>query len=233
MDPVVVLKGAVALTGRFPALSGVDLSVGSGEVVSVHGANGAGKTTLLRVCAGLLPLSAGDGSVLGIDLRLDPAAVRRRVGLLGHAPALYDELTATENVRFALRAAGLSAERAGPALERVGITGRLAKTVVGGLSAGQRRRVALSVVVGRAPELWLLDEPHAGLDAGARTLLSELVTEAVREGASVVFSSHESDVAAAMSDRLVTMSGGRVADVTSGGRRAKLSAVAEGGSHVA
>jgi len=136
-------------------------------------------------------------------------------------------------VRFALRAAGHGAERAAPALARVGITGRLAKAVVGGLSAGQRRRVALSVLVARAPELWLLDEPHAGLDAGARTLLSELVTEAVRGGASVVFSSHESDVAAAMSDRLVTMSGGRVADVKAGGRRAKLSAVGEGGSHVA
>jgi heme ABC exporter ATP-binding subunit CcmA len=233
MDPVVFLQGAVALTGRFPALSGVDLSVGPGEVVSVAGANGAGKTTLLRVCAGLVPVASGEAIVLGFDLRVDPAAVRRRVGLLGHAPSLYDELTATENVRFALRAAGHDAERVGPALARVGITGRLTKTVVGGLSAGQRRRVALSVLVARAPELWLLDEPHAGLDAGARTLLSELVTEAVRDGASVVFSSHESDVAAAMSDRLVTMSGGRVADVTAGGRRAKLSSVGEGGSHVA
>jgi heme ABC exporter ATP-binding subunit CcmA len=233
MDPVVFLQGAVALTGRFPALSGVDLSVGPGVVVSVAGANGAGKTTLLRVCAGLVPVASGEAVVLGYDLRLDPAAVRRRVGLLGHAPSLYDELTATENVRFALRAAGHDTERVGPALARVGITGRLTKTVVGGLSAGQRRRVALSVLVARAPELWLLDEPHAGLDAGARTLLSELVTEAVRDGASVVFSSHESDVAAAMSDRLVTMSGGRVADVTAGGRRAKLSSVGEGGSHVA
>ena len=233
MDPVVLLRGAVALTGRFPALSGVDLSVAPGEVVSVIGANGAGKTTLLRVCAGLLPVASGEAVVLGVDLRTDAAAVRRRVGLLGHAPSLYDELTAAENVRFALRAAGIGADRAAPALERVGITGRLIKTVVGGLSAGQRRRVALAVLVARAPELWLLDEPHAGLDAGARTLLADLVTEAVRGGASVVFSSHEAQVAAAMSDRRVIMSGGRVADVTSGGRRAKLSAVGEGGSHVA
>ena len=232
MDPVVLLRGAVALTGRFPALSGVDLTVGPGEVVSVVGANGAGKTTLLRVCAGLLAVSSGEARVLGVDLCVDPTAVRRRVGLFGHAPSLYDELTATENVRFALRAGGLGAERAAPALERVGITGRLSKTVVGALSAGQRRRVALSVLVARAPELWLLDEPHAGLDAGARTLLSDLVSEAVRGGASVILSSHESEVAIAMSDRLVTMSGGRVAAVTSGGRRAKLAAV-EGGSHVA
>jgi heme ABC exporter ATP-binding subunit CcmA len=233
MDPVVLLRGAVALTGRFPALSGVDLSVGPGEVISVVGANGAGKTTLLRVCAGLLPVSSGEAVVLGVDLRIEPTAVRRRVGLLGHVPSLYDELTASENVRFALRAAGLGADRAEPALQRVGITGRLSKTVAGRLSAGQRRRVALSVLVARCPELWLLDEPHTGLDPGARALLSELVTEAVRDGASVVLSSHESELAATMSDRMVTMSGGRVADVTPGGRRAKLSAVSEGGSHVA
>jgi heme ABC exporter ATP-binding subunit CcmA len=233
MDHVVLLRGAVALTGRFPALSGVDLSVGQGEVVSVVGANGAGKTTLLRTCAGLVPVRSGEAFVLGIDLRDDPAAVRRQVGLLGHTPSLYDELTATENLRFALRAAGAAVERVGPALERVGMKGRLAKTPVGGLSAGQRRRVALAVLVGRAPALWLLDEPHAGLDPTARTLLAELVAEAVAGGASVVFSSHEPELAAAMSDRQVSMAGGRVADVTSGGRRAKLSAVGEGGTHVA
>jgi heme ABC exporter ATP-binding subunit CcmA len=233
MDPVVLLRGAVALTGRFPALSGVDLTVHPGEVVSVVGANGAGKTTLLRVCAGLVPVSSGEAVVLGCDLRQDLAAVRRRVGILGHSPSVYDELTATENVRFALRAAGVGADRAGPALDRVGITGRLAKTALGGLSAGQRRRVSLAVLVGRAPELWLLDEPHAGLDASARTLLSQLLTEAVSAGASVIFSSHEPDVSVALSDRQVSMSGGRVTDARPGSRRAKLSAVSEGGSHVA
>ncbi len=233
MDHVVLLRGAVALTGRFPALSGVDLSVGPGEVVSVVGANGAGKTSLLRTCAGLVPVRSGEAVVLGIDLREDPPSVRRRVGLLGHAPSLYDELNALENVRFALRAAGSPADRVGPALERVGITGRLTKTPVAGLSAGQRRRVALAVLVGRAPELWLLDEPHAGLDPGARGLLAELVAEAVAGGASVVFSSHEPELAGAMSDRQVAMAGGRVADVTEGSRRGKLSAVGEGGTHVA
>jgi len=233
MDPVVSLRGAVALTGRFPALSGADLSVGAGEVVSVVGANGAGKTTLLRVCAGLLPVAAGEAVVLGVDLRDDPAAVRRRVGLLGHAPSLYDELTALENVRFALRAAGLGAASAEPALERVGIGGRLLRAPAGRLSAGQRRRVALSVLVARQPELWLLDEPHAGLDPPSRQLLAGLVDDAVGAGSSVLFSSHEADLAASLSDRQLSMAGGRVAAVHPGGRRAKLAAVAEGGTHVA
>jgi heme exporter protein A len=233
MDLVVRLRGAVALTGRFPALSGADLTVWRGEVVSVVGANGAGKTTLLRLLAGLVPPRSGEAVVLGIDLTQDPSAVRRRVGLLGHAPSLYDDLTARENVRFALRAARVPAELGPPALERVGITGRLASTPVGGLSAGQRRRVALAVLVARAPELWLLDEPHAALDPGARTLLSDLVEEAALAGSAVVLSSHEPDEALAGSDRQAVMAGGRVLDLRPGGRRASLATVGQGGSHVA
>ncbi len=233
MDPVVRLRGAVALTGRFPALSGVDLTVSRGEVVSVVGANGAGKTTLLRVLAGLVPPRSGEVLVLGVDLCQEPAAVRRRVGLLGHAPSLYDELTAKENVRFALRAAGVAAGEVAGALERVGIIGRLATTPVGGLSAGQRRRVALAALVARAPELWLLDEPHAALDPGARELLAGLIAGAAAGGAAVVFSSHEPEAAAALSDRQAVMGGGRITELRSGSRRAKLSSLGEGDSHVA
>ena len=109
MAPVVQFRAAVALAGRFPALAGVDLSVETGEVVLVVGANGAGKTSLLRACAGLLPVTSGEAEVLGIDLTADHTAVRRHVGLLGHAAPLYDELSAAENVRFAVRALGLPA----------------------------------------------------------------------------------------------------------------------------
>src|SRR5271165_1142156 len=123
MAPAVHLRSAVALAGRFPALSGVDLTVAGGEVVAVLGPNGAGKTSLLRACAGLLPVTSGAAVVLGVDLRLDRTAVRRRVGLLGHAAPLYDELTTAENVRFAVRAAGLPARRADPAMERLGLVG--------------------------------------------------------------------------------------------------------------
>jgi heme ABC exporter ATP-binding subunit CcmA len=210
MAPAVLLRTAVALAGRFPALSGVDLEVEPGEVVVVVGPNGAGKTSLLRVCAGLLEVSSGTAEVLGCDLLADRASVRRRVGLLGHAAPLYDELGAAENVKFAVRAAGLRTDRVDPALERLGLVGRLRRTPVGRLSAGQRRRVALAVLVARSPELWLLDEPHAGLDAGARGLLAELVSEAALSGSAVLLSSHEPDLAEPLADRVVTMVGGRV-----------------------
>jgi heme ABC exporter ATP-binding subunit CcmA len=233
MDVAARLRAAVALAGRFPALSGVDLTVATGEVVAVEGSNGAGKTSLLRACAGLLAVHSGTIEILGHDLRTDPAAVRRRVGVLGHAPGLYDELSATENVRFAVRAAGAGADQAAASLERLGITGRLAKIEAGRLSAGQRRRVALAAVMARAPELWLLDEPHAGLDAATRQVVDTAMDEAVRGGATIIFTSHEQALAVSIADRVVTLSGGRVRDVRSGGRRAKLAAVPEGGSHVA
>jgi heme ABC exporter ATP-binding subunit CcmA len=225
MAPVVHLRAAVALAGRFPALSGVDCRVEAGEVVAVLGPNGAGKTSLLRTCAGLLPVTSGEAVVLGHDLRRDPTAVRVQVGLLGHAAPLYDDLTAAENVRFAVRAAGLPAHRADPALERLGLVGRLRRTTVGKLSAGQRRRVALASLVARRPALWLLDEPHAGLDAAARRLLAELVAEAVGDGASVLLSSHEPDLAVPLAHRVLTMAGGTIAGEQPGGRRPALAAL--------
>ena len=208
MDPVIRFRSAVALVGRFPVLAGVDVDVARGEIVLMQGANGAGKTSILRACAGLLRVAGGEATVLGQDLVANPRAVRRRVALLGHATSLYDDLTAADNVRFAVRAAGGSAGAAGPAMDKLGLTGRLPSTPVGALSAGQRRRVALSIVVARDPELWLLDEPHAGLDADHRDLLDGLVLDAVARGATVLMASHEADRARALASRTVTVAGG-------------------------
>jgi heme ABC exporter ATP-binding subunit CcmA len=215
MDQVICFRSAVALVGRFPVLAGVDLDVTRGEVVLLRGANGAGKTSLLRACAGLLRVVGGSASVLGQDLVRDQRAVRRRVGLLGHQTGLYDEMTGLDNVRFALRAAGCRAAGAEAAMEMLGLGGRLAGTRVASLSAGQRRRVALAGLVARDPELWLLDEPHAGLDAEHRDLLDGLIVRAAHRGSTVVLASHEAERAGPLADRIVTLAGGVVASVSS------------------
>jgi len=204
------LRSAVALLGAFPALAGADLDVGTGEVVLVQGANGAGKTTLLRVCAGLLGVVSGEVEVLGHDLTVDRRSVRRLVGLQGQAGGLYDDLTVRENVRFAVRAAGGDPQAAPGALERCGLVGRLAGTPVGRLSTGQRRRTSLAVMLARRPALWLLDEPHAGLDADGRDLLDDIIREAVGSGATVVLASHELERATALAHRSFTVAGGLV-----------------------
>ena len=205
----VSLRDAVALSGRFPLLAGVDLEVAVGETVLIEGPNGAGKTSLLRVCAGLVPLASGTLAILGLDPGRHRTAVRRRVGMLGHDSHLYDDLTVQENVRFAVRAAAGDTSRIIPACERWGLTGRLARTPAAKLSAGQRRRVALAVLTARWPEVWLLDEPHAGLDADARDLLDATVRRAVAAGATVVFASHELDRADSLADRVVVVDAGR------------------------
>ena len=210
MALAVRLRAAVSLLGRFPALSGVDLDVAAGEIVLVQGANGAGKTTLLRACAGLAAFVAGEAEVLGHDLRKERKAVRRRIGLLGHATFLYDDLTVADNLTFSARAAGADPSAAADAMARMGLDGRLRDVAAGRLSAGQRRRVAVAAVVARRPDLWLLDEPHAGLDAAGRNLLDQLVLDATAGGATVLLASHELDRAAALATRTVIMAGGQI-----------------------
>jgi heme ABC exporter ATP-binding subunit CcmA len=210
MEPAVHLRGAVALIGRFPALAGVDLEVARGEIVLLRGANGAGKTSLLRACAGLLPIVEGEATVLGHDLRHDRVAVRAHVGLLGHRTGLYDDLSARDNVVFWTRAVRGDEADADAAMARLGLDGRLADVAVGRLSAGQRRRVSFAIVLARRPELWLLDEPHAGLDQATRDEVDRLVHEAAAAGATVVVASHELDRAEALAGRTVQIAGGHV-----------------------
>jgi len=207
---IVALRDAVVLLGSFPALSGVDLEVDAAEVVLLQGPNGAGKSTLLRFCAGLLRPHSGSAFVLGHDLRESRPAVRRSVGLLGHDTALYDDLTVAENLQFLARASRVELEAVGPALDRLGVSARLHDVVVGRLSAGQRRRVALAGVALRRPELWLLDEPHAGLDQRGRDLVDGLVAEAAADGATVLLASHELDRTLDLATRRVTVVGGTV-----------------------
>ena len=210
MPAAVHLADAVCLIGSFPVLAGVDLEVGPGEVVLVEGPNGAGKTSLLRACAGLLPLSSGTGTVLGHDLSRRSRALRRQLALVGHAAFLYDDLSVEDNVVFAVRAAGAGVAGLDRPLSRAGLDGRLRRTSVGRLSAGQRRRVVLAVLMARHPPLWLLDEPHAGLDALGRDLLDELVVEAAAGGTTVLVASHEAERARPLAHRAVTMVGGRI-----------------------
>ena len=226
MEPVVHFRSAVSLLGRFPALAGVDLDVERGEIVLLQGPNGAGKTTLLRACAGLVGIAEGEAVVLGHDLRHDRRAVRRRVGLLGHATALYDELTVTDNVRFWTRAGGGTVAEADAALGLLGLDGRLADVAVGRLSAGQRRRTSIAVVVARRPDLWLLDEPHAGLDSAGRDLFDGIVSDAARAGATVLVASHELQRATALANRTVIIAGGRVHPASAAGATKEPAGVA-------
>lgn len=224
MEQVIELVEAVAVLGRFPALAGVTLNVQRGEIVLLRGANGAGKTTLLRLCAGLLGLERGTGRVLGCDLATNRADVRTKVGLLGHTNGLYGDLTVRENVRFWGSTVGATGAEIQSSMARLGLDGRLASIKVGRLSAGQKRRTALACLVARRAELWLLDEPHAGLDTAGRDELDATLRAAVAAGATVVVASHELERAGNLATRVIEIVGGLAQERGTGGTSASPAA---------
>ena len=208
---IVELRDAVVVYGDFPALAGVSLTVIKGEILLLQGPNGAGKTTLLRACAGLVPIVRGKATVLGHDLCADRHAVRQRVGLLGHNNGLFGDLTVRENVSFWAQLVGAENLEVDAVLERMGLSGRLADIRAAHLSAGQKRRCALANLVVRRAELWLLDEPHAGLDARGRDELDETLRQAVASGATVIIASHELERSRQLATRVAVVAGGQVA----------------------
>ncbi|MEE9417763.1 MAG: heme ABC exporter ATP-binding protein CcmA [Acidimicrobiales bacterium] len=206
------LRDVVALLGRFPALAGVNLAIDPGEVVLLQGPNGAGKTTLLRVCAGLIRPTSGTAEILGYNAANQGKQIRRRVGLIAHSTGLYGDLSVVENVEFWARASAVAEPLATAleAIERLGIAERLHDLAVDRLSAGQRRRTSIAAMVVRRPEIWLLDEPHAGLDQSGRDIVDALILDAAAAGATVIVASHELERVGRLKPRAVTIAGGAV-----------------------
>lgn len=213
--PAVALHDVVAVLGGFPVLAGASLEVTTGEIVLLKGPNGAGKTSLLRLCAGLLPVERGIGEIFGLDLVEQRDGIRPRVGLLGHRNGLYTDLSVSENVLFWGATVQASTDEVDAAMARMGVDGRLADVPVRKLSAGQKRRTALACLVARRAELWLLDEPHAGLDAAGRDELDAMLRQAVGSGATVLVASHELERAGSLADRVVDVVGGQVVETGS------------------
>lgn len=135
------------------------------------------------------------------------------MGLLGHANGLYADLTVADNVRFWGATVRATDHEIDASLQRMGLANRLADVPVGRLSAGQRRRTALACLVARRAELWLLDEPHAGLDAAGRDELDATLRGAAAAGATVIVASHELERAGALASRVVEVVGGQVREL--------------------
>ena len=220
---VVKLEGLVALLEGFPALTGVDLAVSAGEIVFVKGPNGAGKTTLLHLCAGLIQPKEGKGQILGHDLSSERTAIRKKVGLLSHSSGLYRDLTVLENITFWTQIAGVEKSeidsRISWALERMELDNKLQNQKARSLSVGQKRRASLAVFIVRRPDLWLMDEPHAGLDQEGRQAVDDLIEESVKAGATVIVASHDLERVLNLATRVVTLSGGAVIGVDHGGNK--------------
>ena len=190
--------------GERVALAGVTLALEEGETLAVFGANGAGKTTLLRILATLLRPHRGTASVLGRSLPREGWAVRGRIGFLGHEPLLYRDLTARENLRFHARLHGVEPPRVEALLDAVGLR-RRADDPVHTFSRGMVQRTAVCRAVLHSPSLLLLDEPFAGLDPGAASLVAPLLAGGTR-----VLITHDVDGGLAGADVVLGLRAGRV-----------------------
>jgi heme exporter protein A len=208
MAPAIELTDLGRAYGERTALSGVTLTLEPGRTLAVFGANGAGKTTLLRILATLLRPHAGRARVLDCDLPREGWAVRGRIGLLAHAPLLYRELSARENLRFHARLHGVAGARVEALLDQVGLRPR-ADEPVRTLSRDMTQRVAICRASLHEPELLLLDEPLANLDPGAAEAVEPLIGRTA--GPARVVISHDVEHGLAEADLVLGLRAGRAA----------------------
>jgi heme exporter protein A len=206
--PAIELEGLTRRYGERVALQDVSLAVPAGATLVVFGPNGAGKSTLLRVLATLLRPHAGTARVLGRTLPDEGWAVRGHVGLLGHAPLLYRDLSGRENLAFHARLHGVALERAATLIDQVGLTAR-ADDQVHTYSRGMVQRLAVCRAVLHEPEVLLLDEPRANLDPAARELVEPLIGPS--SGRTRVVTSHDPAGGLAEADLALGLRAGRAA----------------------
>src|SRR6202789_1678206 len=216
MAPVLVqLQDVSRIFGRFPALRKVSISLISGRCYVLLGENGAGKSTLLRILAGLLAPTLGTARIFTDGKAEEIAEQRARVGYMSHAPMLYDELSAMENLRYF---AGLyrtcSCLTPEEALLAVGLDPALTRPV-GQYSQGMRQRTSLARVLLPQPELLLLDEPFSNMDAASAGKMVTLLGR-LRGARTVVLTTHQKSLAEPLADYFLMMEAGQLVATTEG-----------------
>ena len=207
-EAVIEVDGLRRRYGALEAVRGVSLHVRRGELFALLGTNGAGKTTTIEVLEGLQEPSAGRVRVFGMDPIRERAAVRPRTGVMLQDGGFTGALTARETVDV-WRPLIAGARPTSETLELVGLTGR-AEVSVEHLSGGERRRLELALAVLGRPELLFLDEPTTGMDPASRRRTWELVRQLLREGTTVLLTTHYLHEAEALADRLAIMHEGEV-----------------------
>jgi ABC-type multidrug transport system ATPase subunit len=207
------LDAVSKLFGSFAALRHVSAELETGRCYVLIGENGAGKSTLLRILAGLLRPSLGTVKVFG---DVEPHHARARIGYMSHAPMLYDELTAQENLRyFASLYPGRECLSPSEVLKQVGLDPDLPRPL-GQYSQGMRQRTSLARVLMAVPELLLLDEPFSNMDVESARQMVELLAKFRHGSRTIVLTTHQRDLAAPIADYVLALHAGRVASFEPG-----------------
>ncbi|HEU5168903.1 MAG TPA: ABC transporter ATP-binding protein, partial [Gemmatimonadales bacterium] len=191
-------RGLRKTFGDLVAVEGLDLEIRQGEVFGLLGPNGSGKTTTIRMLCGLLEPSAGEATVVGLDVRTQSEQIRRRIGYMSQGFGLYDDLTVRENLRFYswvydIRGAELDA-RMREVIDHLGLGERL-NQLAGTLSGGWKQRLALACAIAHRPAMLFLDEPTAGVDPASRRLLWRWIYGLAEGGTTVLVTTHYMDEA--------------------------------------
>jgi len=223
------VQGLQKSYGSLRAVDGIDFEVPSGELFGLLGPNGAGKTTTLSMISGVLKPDSGQVSIADVDVWEAPKQAKRLLGMVPQDLALYEELSARENLMFWGSLFGLSRSQlrknADAWLERVGLQDR-AKEPVSRFSGGMKRRLNLAIGLVHAPKVVLLDEPTVGIDPQARSNILDLVRTIASEGTTILFTTHHLEEAEALCDRIAIMDSGRILET---GSVAELAVVAGDG----
>jgi linearmycin/streptolysin S transport system ATP-binding protein len=213
VPPVLEVQGVRKSYGALTAVSDVSFRVGAGELVGLLGPNGAGKSTTVAMIAGLLPPDAGEVRINGAPLRGDTDPAKAAIGLVPQDLALFEELSARENLRFFGALYGLSGERLESALtsglEFVGLADR-ARDKVKTFSGGMKRRLNLAAGLLHDPQLVLLDEPTVGIDPQSRNAIFDNLEALRARGKALVYTTHYMEEAERLADRVVIVDHGKV-----------------------
>ncbi|PIB95664.1 ABC transporter ATP-binding protein [Caulobacter sp. X] len=208
------IEDLVVRYGDRQVIDHLSLNVGAGEVYGLLGGNGAGKSTTLQTILGFVSPTSGRVRVVGVDPAAEPGLVRRAIAYIPENVALYDHLSARENVDYFLRLAGLRPEpgEMETAFRTVGLAEEAWSRPVSGFSKGMRQKTAIALALLRRASVLLLDEPTSGLDPGATADFNALVSRLRGEGAAILIVTHDLIGAADIADRIGFLEKGRISD---------------------
>lgn len=205
MPNILEVKDLVKTYGDFTAVKGITFDIKDGEIFSLLGPNGAGKTTTISMLSTLYSPTSGDATIGGHSVTKDPMAVKRVIGVIPQELALYEDLTARENLVFWGQMYGLSGKalksRVDEVLEQIGLVDK-AKNKIKTYSGGMKRRVNIGVGLLHKPGLLFMDEPTVGIDPQSRRAILDTVKDLNKQGMTLLYTTHYMEEAQELSDRV-------------------------------
>jgi ABC-2 type transport system ATP-binding protein len=212
-EEFVVVKDLHKSFGDFKAVNGVSFNVHKGEIFGLLGPNGAGKTTTIRMMSTVLEADSGDIVIGGHSMRRQAEAIREIIGICPQELALYEDLSALDNMVFFGRMAGMEGDEARAQamanLKLMGLEDR-AKGKVAKFSGGMKRRINLAIALMGKPQLLFLDEPTVGIDPQSRNNIYENIENLKKNGMTIIYTTHYMEEADRLCERIAIMDGGKI-----------------------